>query len=189
MAVRLSIFFVMAQVFLSAFAMPSDFIDFPNSTEMTADAYGCFKAGELWKDLGTDESIVAAYDQQWCKYAIGMWNLGQKVKCVAGCSFSSELAFQLIFLQSTNLCIRGDPIAHAFLWEWEITKIPDGRDKGYVSHVCDSTVNIAFEVISQSQSQRAPKYLGSCSHENQWKVVTTDITYDRMSASASSQRF
>lgn len=79
-----------------------------------------------------------------------MWNLGQKVKYVARCSFASKLAFQLICSQSTNLCIRGDPIAHAFLWEWEITKIPDGQYKGYVSHVCDSTVNVTLEVISQS---------------------------------------
>lgn len=73
----------MAQAILLAVAMPTELIDSNNSTEMAADAYGCFKKGELWKDLGTNESIIAAYDQQWCKNAVGLWTLGTKVKSAA----------------------------------------------------------------------------------------------------------
>lgn len=153
MAFKLGIILVMTELFLLAFAMPPNFIDSTNATEMTTDAYGCFKKGELWKDLGTNESIIAAYDEQWCSWAIGMWGLGQKVKCAVGLLIC--LDFQLICSQS-NLCIRGDPIAHAFIWEWEITKVPDGPQGGYVSHVCVSTVDIALEVLAPFQSQCPP---------------------------------
>ncbi|KKY38833.1 hypothetical protein UCDDA912_g01094 [Diaporthe ampelina] len=111
---KLSIIFAIAQMILLAFAaQPNP----TNPTNVTAMSYGCFKSGELWKDLGTNESILAAYDEQWCKLAVGTWDLGEK----------------------SNRCIRDDPIKHAFMWKWEITKVPDGKDKGYVSHTHNHT--------------------------------------------------
>lgn len=88
MTFKLSTIFFMAQAILLAVAMPPDLITSSNSTEMAADAYGCFKKGELWRDLGTNESIIAAYDQQWCKNAVGLWTLGTKVECAAGSSIA-----------------------------------------------------------------------------------------------------
>lgn len=84
MAFKFSTIFSMTQVMLLAVAMPPKLIDSTNSTEKAADAYGCFKKGELWKDLGTNESILAAYDEQWCKNSVGLWQLGTKVKLAAG---------------------------------------------------------------------------------------------------------
>lgn len=74
---KLSIIFAIAQMILLAFAaQPNP----TNPTNVTAMSYGCFKSGELWKDLGTNESILTAYDEQWCKLAVGTWDLGEKVK-------------------------------------------------------------------------------------------------------------
>lgn len=79
MAFKLSYILVIAQVILLAAAMPPDLINTTNSTIRATDAYGCFKDGERWKDLGTNESIVAAYDEQWCTYRVGLWGLGVRV--------------------------------------------------------------------------------------------------------------
>ncbi|KAG6364799.1 hypothetical protein INS49_006403 [Diaporthe citri] len=115
MTIKLSTIFVIAQVILLAAAMPPNSTDSTNSTGRATDSYGCFKKGELWKDLGTNESIIQAYDEQWCKNNVGLEPLGLKV----------------------NLCIRDQPIKHAFMWKWEITEVPDGKDEGFISHdVC-----------------------------------------------------
>lgn len=86
MTFKLSTVLFAAQVILLTIAMPTNLTDSTNSTEMAADAYGCFKKGELWKDLGTIESIIAAYDEQWCKNTVGMWKLGTKVNRATGSS-------------------------------------------------------------------------------------------------------
>lgn len=88
MSSKFSTIFFMTQVILLAVAMASNFTGSTNSTNMTTETYGCFKQGELWKDLGTTEDIVAAYDEQWCKIRLGMWKLGWKVKDAARCSFA-----------------------------------------------------------------------------------------------------
>lgn len=82
---KLSLIFFIAMAALLAVAVQPDSIESINSTDTTMKDYGCFHAGELWKDLGTNESILAAYDEQWCKsVAVGMWTLGHKVKNVIG---------------------------------------------------------------------------------------------------------
>lgn len=76
----LSIMFSIALVALLAVAMQPNSIDYtPALTDKATDAYGCFRKGELWKDLGTNESIYAAYDEQWCKYRVMMWSVGSTV--------------------------------------------------------------------------------------------------------------
>lgn len=78
-----SVIIFIAIAALLAVAMQPDSIDSTNSTDTTMKDYGCFHTGELWKDLGTNESILAAYDEQWCEAeAVGMWTLGHKVKNV-----------------------------------------------------------------------------------------------------------
>ncbi|KAL2277408.1 hypothetical protein FJTKL_00090 [Diaporthe vaccinii] len=115
MMFKFSTIFAIAQMVLFAVAVQPNSADSTNSTETATDSYGCFDKGELWKDLGTNESIIQAYDEQWCKNNVGWEPFGLKV----------------------NLCIRDHPIQHAFFWEWEITEVPDGQDGGFVSHdVC-----------------------------------------------------
>lgn len=137
MRFKLSTIFVIAQMILFAVPMQPDSADSPNSTEMATDSYGCFNKGELWKDLGTNESIIQAYDEQWCKNNVGWEPLGLKARNAAGHRLS--WIYQLIDSQ-VNLCIRDDPIQHAFFWEWEITEVPDGKDGGFISHVSISTI-------------------------------------------------
>lgn len=80
MAFKLGTILVIAQVILLVVAMSPNSIDSTNPTERATDSYGCFKKGELWKDLGTNESIIEAYDEQWCKNNVGWEPLGLKVK-------------------------------------------------------------------------------------------------------------
>lgn len=146
MTFKLGTIFVLAQVILLAFAMPPNLTGSTNSTEMATDSYGCYKKGELWKDLGTNESIVQAYDEQWCKYNVGWWALGVTVKNAAGRCLSWN--FQLIYSKG-NLCVRDDPIKHAFKWKWKITEIPDGKDVGYISHVSVPTLVLLWALLAR----------------------------------------
>ncbi|POS73527.1 hypothetical protein DHEL01_v208082 [Diaporthe helianthi] len=115
MTSKLSIIVFMALAALLALAMGDDSIDPTIWTDKSVDEYGCFREGELWKDLGTNESIYAAYDEQWCKYRVMMWSVDS----------------------TDNLCVRYDPIQHAFKVKWVIAKVPDGQTEGFVSHdVC-----------------------------------------------------
>ncbi|KAK2604795.1 hypothetical protein N8I77_007695 [Diaporthe amygdali] len=114
--VILGMIFALAQAVLLSVATPFDCTNCNNSTNSTAnttDSYGCFQKGELWKDLGTNQSIIKAYDEQWCTLAVGCVELNH----------------------SGNRCIRGDPINHAFIWKWQVTKIPEGKTCGYASHL------------------------------------------------------
>ncbi|KAG8165979.1 hypothetical protein KVR01_004531 [Diaporthe batatas] len=113
---KLTVIFSIALAALLAVAMQPDSIDStPALADKATDAYGCFRQGELWKDLGTNQSIYAAYDEQWCRYRVMMWSVGS----------------------TDNLCVRYSPIHHAFKVKWVITKVPHGQTKGYVSHdVC-----------------------------------------------------
>jgi hypothetical protein len=78
---NLSMILFIALTALLAVGMQPNSTDLTYWTDTTMNAYGCFKSGEWWEDLGTDESIFAAYDEQWCKaIAVGMWTLGHKVK-------------------------------------------------------------------------------------------------------------
>lgn len=90
---KLSTIFAIAQLILVAVAMQPNSTNFTNPTDVTKISPGCFQSGEPWKNLGTNESILAAYDDQWCKFAVGGWHLGVKVKSAA---VSLLLAFQLI---------------------------------------------------------------------------------------------
>lgn len=137
MMFKFSTIFTIVQMVLFAVAVQPNSADSTNSTEMATDSYGCFDKGELWKDLGTNESIIQAYDEQWCKNNVGWEPFGLKVKNAAGHCLSCS--FQLMNSQ-VNLCIRDHPIQHAFFWEWEITEVPDGQDGGFISHVSISTI-------------------------------------------------
>lgn len=78
---KLSIIFCIALAALLAVAMqPNSILSLPTLIDEATDAYGCFRNGELWKDLGTNESIYAAYDEQWCKYRVMMWSVGSTVR-------------------------------------------------------------------------------------------------------------
>lgn len=144
MMFKFSTIFAIAQMVLSAVAMQLNSTDSTNSTEMATDSSGCFTKGELWKDLGTNESIVQAYDEQWCKNNVGWEPFGLKVKNAARHCLSCN--FQLTHSQ-VNLCIRDHPIQHAFFWEWEITEVPDGQDGGFISHVSTISTIILVSVF------------------------------------------
>ncbi|KAL1874333.1 hypothetical protein Daus18300_003697 [Diaporthe australafricana] len=83
---KLSIILVITRAIIITVAMqPSSTtsISSINSTGGNVDSYGCFRSGELWEDLGTDKSIIDAYDQQWCSGAVGFWTLGvRSSRCV-----------------------------------------------------------------------------------------------------------
>lgn len=101
-----------AQMVLFAVAMQPISADSTNSTEMATDSHGCFTKGELWKDLGTNESIIQAYDEQWCKNNVGWEPFGLKVKNPAGHLFVVQFSADEFTGQSLH---TGSPNPTCFL--------------------------------------------------------------------------
>jgi hypothetical protein len=76
---KLSIIFSLSLAALLAPAVQTEYLEPMNATTRATDAYGCYKSGLSWADLGTTQEIYTAYNEQWCQYHLGWWAVGATV--------------------------------------------------------------------------------------------------------------